>query len=62
MIIPEFVSATVLILVFSGCWLVWLPGMVLTAHFVRTVRASMLEVLEGDYVRRATLKGNHGHD
>ena len=42
-------------------WLVWLPGIVLTAHLVRTVRSSMLEVLESDYVRMATLKGNHGH-
>jgi peptide/nickel transport system permease protein len=81
MTIPEFVSATVLILVFSG-WLGWLPGivltppdaplskffpeiilpvavlaMVMTAHILRTVRSSMLEVLESDYVRMATLKG-----
>ena len=81
MTIPEFVSATVLILVFSG-WLGWLPGivttsasapikdffpeivlpvvvlsMVMTAHILRTVRSSMLEVLDSDYVRMATLKG-----
>ena len=81
MTIPEFVSATLLILVFSG-WLGWLPGivtasanapvsaffpeiilpvvvlsMVMTAHILRTVRSSMLEVLDSDYVRMATLKG-----
>ena len=81
MTIPEFVSATVLILVFSG-WLGWLPGivltppgaplakffpeiilpvavlaMVMTAHILRTVRSSMIEVLDSDYVRMATLKG-----
>jgi peptide/nickel transport system permease protein len=79
--IPEFVSATVLILIFSA-WLGWLPGivtasassplsaffpeiilpvvvlsMVMTAHILRTVRSSMLEVLDSDYVRMATLKG-----
>lgn len=81
MTIPEFVSATILILVFSG-WLGWLPGiiltsanaplasffpgivlpvavlsMVMTAHILRTVRSSMIEVLDSDYVRMATLKG-----
>jgi peptide/nickel transport system permease protein len=81
MTIPEFVSATLLILIFSG-WLGWLPGivtasanapvsaffpeiilpvvvlaMVMTAHILRTVRSSMLEVLDSDYVRMATLKG-----
>lgn len=81
MTIPEFVSATVLILVFSG-WLGWLPGivltsanapvskffpeillpvvvlsMVMTAHILRTVRSSVIEVLDSDYVRMATLKG-----
>lgn len=81
MTIPEFVSATILILVFSA-WLGWLPGivtvsanaplksffpeiilpvvvlsMVMTAHILRTVRSSMLEVLDSDYVRMATLKG-----
>ena len=81
MTIPEFVSATILILIFSG-WLGWLPGiitisasaplksffpeiilpvavlsMVMTAHILRTVRSSMLEVLDSDYVRMATLKG-----
>jgi len=81
MTIPEFVSATMLILVFSG-WLGWLPGivltsanapvakffpeiilpvvvlsMVMTAHILRTVRSSMIEVLDSDYVRMATLKG-----
>jgi peptide/nickel transport system permease protein len=81
MTIPEFVSATILILIFSG-WLGWLPGiiltsanapvaqffpgiilpvavlsMVMTAHILRTVRSSMIEVLDSDYVRMATLKG-----
>ena len=81
MTIPEFVSATLLILVFSG-WLGWLPGivltppsaplhqffpaivlpvaalaMVMTAHILRTVRSSMIDVLDSDYVRMATLKG-----
>ena len=31
--------------------------MVMTAHILRTVRSSMLEVLDSDYVRMATLKG-----
>lgn len=81
MTIPEFVSATVLILVLSA-WLGWLPGivtvsadapwtrffpqillpvivlaMVMTAHILRTVRSSMIEVLESEFVRMATLKG-----
>jgi peptide/nickel transport system permease protein len=81
MTIPEFVSATVLILIFSA-WLGWLPGivtvpasaswsaffpeillptvvlaMVMTAHILRTVRSSMIEVLDGEFVRMATLKG-----
>jgi len=83
MTIPEFVSATILILVFSG-WLQWLPGivltsadapvseffpgiilpvvvlaMVMTAHILRTVRSSVIEVLDSEYVRMATLKGVH---
>jgi peptide/nickel transport system permease protein len=81
MTIPEFVSATVLILVFS-VWLGWLPGivltsasapaseffpeiilpvlvltMVMTAHILRMVRSSVIEVMSGDYVQMATLKG-----
>jgi peptide/nickel transport system permease protein len=81
MTIPEFVSATVLILVFS-VWLGWLPGivltsanapaseffpeiilpvvvlaMVMTAHILRTVRSSVIEVMNSDYVQMATLKG-----
>lgn len=81
MTIPEFVSATVLILVFS-VWLGWLPGvvlisasapistllpeiilpviavsMVLTAHIMRMVRTSVIEVLASDYVQMARLKG-----
>ena len=81
MTIPEFVSATVLILVFS-IWLGWIPGivltpadapaseffpaiilpvvvlsMVMTAHILRMVRSSVIEVLASDYVQMATLKG-----
>lgn len=81
MTIPEFVSATLLILVFS-IWLGWVPGivmasagspasaffpeiilpvvvlaMVMTAHISRTVRSSVIEVMEGDYVQMAVLKG-----
>jgi len=81
MTIPEFVSATVLILVFS-VWLQWIPGivvapadypisaffpeillpiivlsMVMTAHILRMVRSSVIEVMAGDFVQMATLKG-----
>ncbi|KIC20369.1 ABC transporter permease [Leisingera sp. ANG-Vp] len=81
MTIPEFVSATVLILLFS-VWLGWLPGivltsadapvaeffpeiilpvivlsMVMTAHILRMVRSSVIEVMNGDYIQMATLKG-----
>ncbi len=81
MTIPEFVSSTVLILLFS-VWLGWLPGivltsanasaaeffpeiilpvivvaMVMTAHILRMVRTSVIDVLASDYVRMATLKG-----
>ncbi|KLN59049.1 ABC transporter permease [Kiloniella spongiae] len=81
MTIPEFVSSTVLILVFSA-WLGWLPGivltsasapiseffpeiilpvvvlsMVMTAHILRMVRSSVIEVMGSDYIQMATLKG-----
>jgi peptide/nickel transport system permease protein len=81
MTIPEFVSATVLILLFS-VWLGWLPGvvlvspnapleallpqiilpvvtvtLVLTAHIMRMVRSSVIEVMASDYVQMAKLKG-----
>lgn len=81
MTIPEFVSATVLILVFS-IGLGWTNGvvtasyrapalelaansilpavtltLVLTAHILRMVRASVIEVLTSDYVLMARLKG-----
>ena len=81
MSIPEFVSATVLILIFS-VWLGWLPGIVVTsasapasaffpeillpvlvlamvmmAHILRMVRSSVIEVMAGDYIQMATLKG-----
>ena len=81
MTIPEFVSATVLILIFSA-WLGWLPGivlvsanapasaffpeiilpvvvlsMVMTAHILRMVRSSVIEVMSSDYIQMATLKG-----
>lgn len=81
MTIPEFVSATVLIFIFS-IWLGWVPGivtasasaplsaffpgiilpvlvltMVMTAHILRTVRSSVIDVMESDYVQMARLKG-----
>ncbi len=81
MTIPEFVSATVMILVFS-VWLGWVPGivltpadapaseffpeiilpvvvlsMVMTAHILRMVRSSVIEVMASDYIQMATLKG-----
>ena len=81
MTIPEFVSATVLILLFS-VWLEWLPGivltpadspasdffpeillpvivlaMVMTAHILRMVRSSVIQVMDSDYIQMATLKG-----
>ena len=81
MTIPEFVSATLLIFVFS-IWLGWLPGivmassnapigaffpeiilpvlvlmMVMSAHILRTVRSSVIDVMASDYVRMAELKG-----
>ena len=81
MTIPEFVSATVLILIFS-VWLGWLPGIIVTsasapaseffpeillpvfvlamvmmAHILRMVRSSVIEVIAGDYIQMATLKG-----
>jgi peptide/nickel transport system permease protein len=81
MTIPEFVSATILILVFSIS-LGWAAGvvtvsykapvldllansvlpavtltLVLTAHILRMVRSSVIEVLESDYVLMAKLKG-----
>ena len=81
MTIPEFVSVTVLILIFS-VWLGWLPGIVVTsasapasaffpeillpvlvlamvmmAHILRMVRSSVIEVMAGDYIQMATLKG-----
>ena len=81
MTIPEFVSATVLILILS-VWLGWLPGIIVTsasapasaffpeillpvfvlamvmmAHILRMVRSSVIEVMAGDYIQMATLKG-----
>ncbi|MEZ5843792.1 MAG: ABC transporter permease [Hyphomicrobiaceae bacterium] len=81
MTVPEFVTATVLLLVFSA-WLGWLPGvvlvsanaplsallpqiilpvitvtLVLTAHILRMVRSSVIEVMSSDYVQMARLKG-----
>ncbi|MCP5149157.1 MAG: ABC transporter permease [Ectothiorhodospiraceae bacterium] len=81
MTVPEFVSATVLLLVFS-VWLGWFPGvvlvsadapiaallpqlvlpvitvtLVLTAHILRMVRSSVIEVMGSDYVQMAVLKG-----
>lgn len=81
MTIPEFVSATLLILIFS-VGLGWASGvvtvsykapllqlaansilpaitltLVLTAHILRMVRSSVIEVLDSDYVLMARLKG-----
>ena len=81
MTIPEFVSATLLILVFA-IGLGWTAGvvtigykapildmavaailpavvlsMVLAAHIMRMVRATVIDVLESDYVLMARLKG-----
>ncbi|MBU6379375.1 MAG: ABC transporter permease [Gammaproteobacteria bacterium] len=81
MTIPEFISATVLIFIFS-IWLGWVPGivtasanapvsaffpgiilpmivltMVMTAHILRTVRSSVIEVMASDYVQMTILKG-----
>ena len=40
---------------------IWLPvavlTMVMTAHILRTVRSSMIDVMEGDFVQMARLKG-----
>jgi peptide/nickel transport system permease protein len=81
MTIPEFVAATVLILIFA-IWLGWVPAIVLTpadappleffpevilasavltmlmiAHVMRMIRASVIEAMASDYVQMATLKG-----
>jgi peptide/nickel transport system permease protein len=81
MTIPEFVSSTILILIFS-VWLGWLPGivitrpdaplfeflsdiilpivalaLVMTAHILRMVRTSVIDVMASDYVQMAQLKG-----
>lgn len=81
MTIPEFISATLLILCFSVS-LGWMPGVVtvsykapvldllsvsvlpaatltliLTAHILRMVRSSVIDVLDSDYVQMARLKG-----
>ena len=81
MTIPEFVTSTVLILIFS-IWLGWVPGivitrpdaplveflsdiilpivalaLVMTAHILRMVRTSVIDVMASDYVQMARLKG-----
>ena len=81
MTIPEFVSSTLLILIFS-VWLGWLPGivttppnaplgeflsdiilpiialaLVMTAHILRMVRTSVIDVMASDYIQMARLKG-----
>ena len=81
MTVPEFVTATLLILVFS-IWLGWLPGivttppdaplfeflsdiilpvaslaLVMTAHILRMVRTSVINVMGSDYIQMAILKG-----
>ena len=80
-VVPEFVSAILLILVF-GVWLRWLPisantrpgtglfeqlrhlilpalplVLILFGYIARIARAGMVEALEADYTRTATLKG-----
>jgi peptide/nickel transport system permease protein len=80
-IVPEFVSAILLILVF-GVWLRWLPisantrpgagtleqlrhlilpalplVLILFGYIARIARAGMIDALEADYTRTATLKG-----
>ena len=81
MTIPEFVSGTILVLIFS-IGLGWLPAVVLTpadappldffpefvpaamvltmvmvAHIMRMVRSSVIEVMAGEFVQMAMLKG-----
>jgi peptide/nickel transport system permease protein len=81
MTLPEFVSSTLLILVFSA-WLGWSSGIVIanvnapiadllpalpmpvialalimTAHILRMVRTSVIDVLASEYVQMARLKG-----
>ena len=72
MTIPEFISATLLILIVA-IWLQWLPGivivptdvtffellpnMIMTAHMARMVRSSVIQVMASDYVQMAILKG-----
>ncbi len=81
MTLPEFVSSTLLILIFSA-WLGWSSGIVtanvgapiadllpalpmpvialaliMTAHILRMVRTSVIEVLASEYVQMARLKG-----
>jgi peptide/nickel transport system permease protein len=81
MTLPEFVSATLLILVFSA-WLGWSSGIVtanvnapiadllpalpmpvialaliMTAHILRMVRTSVIDVMASEYVQMARLKG-----
>lgn len=80
--LPEFVTATVLILAFSTGWLHWLPPtssippgesplsyssqlvlpvvtliLVVASYMIRMVRASVIDVLETDYVLYARLSG-----
>lgn len=81
MTLPEFVSSTLLILVFSA-WLGWSSGiaivnvnaplgdllpvlpmpvialsLIMTAHILRMVRTSVIDVLASEYVQMARLKG-----
>lgn len=81
MTLPEFVSSTLLILIFSA-WLGWSSGIVtanasapisdllpalpmpvialaliMTAHILRMVRTSVIDVLASEYVQMARLKG-----
>ena len=81
MTVPEFVTATLMILFFS-VWLDWLPGivttrpdapvmeflsgiilpvislsLVMTAHILRMVRTTVIEVMTSDFIQMARLKG-----
>ena len=50
MTIPEFISATLLILIVA-------ISMIMTAHMARMVRSSVIQVMASDYVQMAILKG-----
>jgi peptide/nickel transport system permease protein len=80
--LPEFVTATLLLIFFASPEVGWFPAggyvplaenpgrfllhlilptlalsLILTAHIARQTRSEMVDVLQADYVRTATLKG-----